>query len=202
MMKYNVSRRTIVFASCLVAFLFSFVPAVAGTDDANPEYTWAQKIEKRGLPNFNKVSDDLYRGAQPTAEGMKELKKMGIKTIINLRSFHSDRRKMAGTDFNYEHIMMKPWHAEDEDVVRFLKIVTDKNKMPVFIHCQHGADRTGTLSAIYRIAIQGWPVEEAIREMKIGGFGYHVVWKNLESYLKRLDMQKIRKEAGLTEDKE
>ena len=47
---------------------------------------WAERIELPGVPNFHKVSNDLYRGAQPTAEGMKRLEKLGIKTVVNLRS--------------------------------------------------------------------------------------------------------------------
>jgi len=35
----------------------------------------------------------------------------------------------------YEHITMKAWHAEEKEIVRFLKIVTNKNNQPVFVHC-------------------------------------------------------------------
>ncbi|MHC4186601.1 MAG: dual specificity protein phosphatase family protein [Planctomycetota bacterium] len=153
---------------------------------------WAEKIELPGLENFHKVSEDLYRGAQPSREGFGLLKKLGIKTIVNLRSFHTDRNKMAGRDFVYEHIYMKSWHPEDKEIVRFLEIVTDKSKQPVFVHCQHGADRTGTMCAVYRIFIQGWDKEQAIDEMTKGGFGFHSVWWNLKHYLQELDVYKIQ----------
>jgi len=128
---------------------------------------------------------------------MKELKKLGIKTVVNLRSFSSDRPEMGDTGFNYEHIYVKAWHAEDKEVVRFLKIVTGEGKQPVLVHCQHGADRTGTMCAIYRIAVQGWSKEEALKEMREGGFGYHEIWKNLVRYIKGLDVEEIRRRAGL-----
>ncbi|MHC4325718.1 MAG: fused DSP-PTPase phosphatase/NAD kinase-like protein, partial [Planctomycetota bacterium] len=124
---------------------------------------WAERIELPGLPNFHKVSDDLYRGAQPTAEGMKQLEKLGVKTVVNLRSVHSDRDELEGTGLAYEHIKMTAWKTEDKDVVRFLKIVTDSNQTPVFVHCQHGADRTGMMNAVYRIAVQGWSKDQAIK---------------------------------------
>jgi protein tyrosine/serine phosphatase len=82
--------------------------------------------------------------------------------------------------------------------VRFLKIVTAKTKTPVFVHCFHGSDRTGTMVAMYRIFIQGWSKAEALRELKEGGYGFHPIWKNLETYLKNLDVAKIKKEAGLS----
>jgi protein tyrosine phosphatase (PTP) superfamily phosphohydrolase (DUF442 family) len=144
---------------------------------------WAERIELPGLPNFHKVCDDLYRGEQPTSEVMKQLEKLGVKTVVNLRSIHSDRSEMKGAGLTYEHITMTTWNVEDKDVVRFLRIVTDKSRTPVFVHCQHGADRTGTMCAIYRIAVQGWSKDEAIEEMTKGGFGYHSFWQNLPNYI-------------------
>ena len=158
---------------------------------------WAVRVEKPGLPNFHKVSATLYRGAQPDTEGFRQLKALGIKTVVNLRSFHSDRDEMNGLRFGYEHIWFKAWHAEDKEIVRFLKIVTDTNNTPVFVHCQHGADRTGTMCAIYRIAVQGWTKDAAIKEMTDGGYGYHVVWTNLIKYLRQLDIDAIKKVARL-----
>ena len=67
---------------------------------------WAERIELPGLPNLHKVSDDLYRSAQPTAEGMQQLEKLGVKTVINLRSLHSDRDEIKDTGLTYEHIYM------------------------------------------------------------------------------------------------
>ncbi|MHC4204870.1 MAG: dual specificity protein phosphatase family protein [Planctomycetota bacterium] len=158
---------------------------------------WAERIELPGLPNLNKVSDDLYRGAQPTAEGMKELEKLGIKTVVNLRSLHSDRDEIKDTALAYEHINMTTWKVEDEDVVRFLRIVTDPNRTPVFVHCQHGADRTGTVCAVYRIAVQGWSKGEALSEMTEGGFGFHSIWQNLPDYVRKLDVEDIKNRTNL-----
>lgn len=158
---------------------------------------WAKKIEKPGLPNFHQVSATLFRGAQPTEEGIKELKNMGIKTIINLRSFHSDRDEIGNIEINYEHIYFKAWHVEDKEIIRFLKIVTNPERTPVFVHCQHGADRTGTMCAVYRIVVEGWSKEEAIKEMTEGGFGYHSIWKNLINFIKKLDIEMIKKQAEI-----
>ncbi len=158
---------------------------------------WAERIELPGLPNLHKVSDDLYRGAQPTAEGMKQLEKLGVKTIINLRSLYSDRDEIKDTGLAYEHIVMTPLNVDDKDVIRFLRIVTDGRQTPVFVHCQHGADRTGTMCAIYRIAVQGWSKDEAIEEMTKGGFGFHSIWQNLPDYVRKLDINEIKHSAGL-----
>ena len=158
---------------------------------------WAKAIELPGLPNLHKVSDDLYRGAQPNAEGMMQLEKLGVRTVVNLRSSHSDRDELEATGLAYEHIEMTPWNPESEDVVRFLEIISDSNSLPVFVHCRHGADRTGLMCAIYRIAVQSWSKEKAIEEMTQGGFGFHEIWKNLPNYIRKLDIDQAKHKARL-----
>jgi len=94
---------------------------------------------------------------------------------------------------------MTTWNPDPENVTHFLKIVTDSSRTPVFVHCRHGADRTGTICAIYRIATEGWSKDEAIEEMTKGGFGYHSIWKNLVDYIRKMDIEKIGRSAGLSE---
>jgi protein tyrosine phosphatase (PTP) superfamily phosphohydrolase (DUF442 family) len=169
----------------------------AETSPANRPAHWAKLIQMEGVPNLHKVSDTLYRSAQPSAEGMKNLKAMGIETIVNLRSFHSDRDEIGDTGLAYEHIHMKAWHAEEEDAVKFLQIVTNPKRSPVLVHCQHGADRTGTMCALYRVTVQGWSKEEALKEMTQGGFGFHGIWENLIQWINGLDIETIKKRAGI-----
>ena len=158
---------------------------------------WAKPLHIGGVPNLYRVDDNLYRSAQPTAAGMKNLKEMGIVTIVNLRSFHSDRGEIGDTGLGYEHIYMKAWHPEEKEIVRFLQIVTDEKRTPVLVHCQHGADRTGTMTAIYRIAVQGLTKEEALKEMVDGGYRYHKIWKNLPKWVNDLDIDRVKRRAGL-----
>ena len=181
------------------------LPFVPSNDRRNVEAEqatgrkWAEPLELPGVPNLHKVSENLYRDAQPTAEGMKQLEKLGVKTVVNLRSSRLDRNEIEGTGLAYEHISMTMWNPKTEEVTRFLKIATDGSRTPVFVHCKHGADRTGTVCAIYRIAIEGWSKDEAIAEMTKGGFGYHSIWKNLANYIRKMDVEKIRHMADLSE---
>jgi len=166
------------------------VPASSASDGA-------VKLDRPGLPNLHKVTDRLYRGAQPTAEGFVELQRMGIKSVINLRTFHSDAEHCQQHGLRCFQIHEKAWHPEDEDTVEFLRLVTDPANQPVFVHCQHGADRTGVSIATYRIAVQGWSKDAAIEEMTQGGFGFHSIWTNLVTYVRNLDVVKLRRDAGL-----
>jgi protein tyrosine/serine phosphatase len=194
-----------IFALIFLTVTLAYPAAYAAESEQAPAperpAEWAVPIAVEGVPNLHKVSDTLYRSAQPTEEGFRNLKKLGIKTIVSLRVFHTDEDEIedagAEKDFNIKRISFKTWHAEDEDVVEFLKIVTDPNNAPVLVHCQHGADRTGLMTAIYRVAVQGWTKKEALREMTEGGYGFHTVWQNLPEYFEELDIAKIRKEAGL-----
>jgi protein tyrosine phosphatase (PTP) superfamily phosphohydrolase (DUF442 family) len=128
---------------------------------------------------------------------MRNLRAIGVETIVNLRSFHSDRNEIGDTGLAYEHIYMKAWHPEEDDAVRFLQIVTNSRRDPVLVHCQHGADRTGTMCALYRVAVQGWNKEEAVREMSQGQFGFHGIWDNLTQWINALDVERIKKRAGI-----
>lgn len=173
-----------------IAYELVFNGASPGTTAGKPR--WAVAMELEGVPNLHKVSNDLYRSAQPTAAGMRNLEAMGIRTIINLRSFHSDRDEIKGTTLGYFHMTMKAWHPEEKEAREFIRIISDPNNLPAVVHCQHGSDRTGAMCAIYRIAVQGWSREEAIREMTEGGFGFHEIWSNLPGWVGQLDMEELR----------
>ena len=95
--------------------------AVADESSTGRPASWARAVELEGVPNLHKLSDRLYRSAQPTALGMWNLKQMGIVSVVNLRSFHSDRDEIGSTGLGYEHIYMKAWHAERKEPVRFLR---------------------------------------------------------------------------------
>jgi len=184
-------------ASIIITLVLVYSPCGAQTFPPNRAAHWAKPLQMEGIPNLHRVSDSLYRSAQPSSEGMRNLKAMGIETIVNLRSFHSDRDKIKGTGLAYEHIYMKAWHPEEQDAVRFLQIVTNPKRTPVLVHCQHGADRTGAMCAVYRVAVQGWGKAEALKEMTEGGFGFHGIWQDLVRWITPLDMEGIRKKAGI-----
>lgn len=168
------------------------VAAAALLGAASRPADWAQPVTREGVPNLFKVADGLYRSAQPTAQGMKNLEALGVRFVINLRAFHSDRGELAGTALLNEELSVKTWHLEDEDVVRVLRLLRDPVRGPYLVHCQHGADRTGTMIAMYRMVVQGWPREKAVDELVNGGYGFHPVWRNILEYLGKVDVEKIR----------
>jgi protein tyrosine phosphatase (PTP) superfamily phosphohydrolase (DUF442 family) len=122
---------------------------------------------KLALDNQGQLSPTVLRGAQPTAEGFKQLKAQGVDTIINLRPEEDWERPLvgaAGEKYIYLPIPVIGAPSRQQGLA-FLSAVTDPANGKVFFHCLHGADRTGAMAAIYRIAAQGWTAEQALAEM-------------------------------------
>jgi tyrosine-protein phosphatase SIW14 len=155
-----------------------------------------------GLSNTYQVSETLYRGAQPTPDGFLTLRRLGVRTIVNLRLHHSDLDEIRASGvgpaaFGYAHIRMAAWDADEEEVLAFLRIATAPARAPVFVHCEHGSDRTGTMVAAYRIVVQGWSKDAAIRELRDGPFGFHWIWQGLPRFIQRMNVARYRRELGL-----
>lgn len=128
----------------------------------------AQRPFAPGIENFGKVNENYYRGGQPAAGQYGELRRMGVKTVIDLRkdkkSEAPEWARAAGLAyFNLPLEASKP--ATDEQTTEFLKLVNDPANWPVYVHCTAGRHRTGALTAVYRIAHDGWTADRAFDEM-------------------------------------
>jgi hypothetical protein len=127
---------------------------------------------------------------------MKALVKMGIKTVVNLRSMHSDADELRGVKLAHYHIKFNTVRPKLRYVLRFLRLVGDSQKRPLFVHCAHGADRTGMMVAFYRIIYQGWTKKQAIQEMTRGGYNFHTIWSHLLRFIRKADLAEIRRRLG------
>jgi len=147
-----------------------------------------------GLPNFARVSSTLYRGAQPTAEGFRRLREMGVKTVVSLRSMHSDRELLDGTGMQYVRIHCEAWDPDSDEYAEFLKVALAPANQPVFVHCMQGVDRTGVAVASYRMVEQGWTADAAIAELD--RFGHNEVFTKVKRFLRKLDPPALRRRAA------
>jgi tyrosine-protein phosphatase SIW14 len=139
--------------------------------------SFAQEPRYAELPNFHKVGERLYRGAQPGKDGVKKLAELGVKTIIDLRG-DGDRAntekiaaEQAGLKY-YNFGLSNFGRPGDEQVKQILAIIDAPENGPVFLHCRRGSDRTGTIVAVYRISHDGWNGERAIAEAKQYGLSW------------------------------
>jgi len=141
------------------------------------------------IPNFAKVADGIYRGGRPRKNGVQELKRLGIKTIVNLKGNLSltetddatdERQWTTETGLKYVYVPMSPSTAPmTKSIDEALKSIIDPANQPVFVHCYRGSDRTGTVIAAYRITHDGWDIEKAYEKMNRYGHAYRTLsnWK-------------------------
>ncbi|KVN67852.1 dual specificity protein phosphatase family protein [Burkholderia ubonensis] len=179
-----------------LAGLVQPVGAQPSTDVAARPLQWAQSVPDARLDNLHRITPSLYRSALLSREDVPELQKLGIRKVISFRAFHSDERILAGTQITMQRIPINTWYIRDEDMVAALRALRDADRDgPVLIHCQHGADRTGLVSALYRMVYQGWTREQALDELQHGGYGFHAIWQNITYYLKHIDVERLRRQV-------
>ena len=150
---------------------------------------------KEPLPNFQQVNKNLYRGAQPPVESLKILADKGIKTIINLRGASNDTRaeeQQAKTlGLKFYNLEFPPLSKPDfTQVDKALALINDPANQPVFVHCRHGEDRTGTVIACFRMTQDGWNDEQAIVEAK--QFGMSFVQVSMKRFIRKFYEQRIK----------
>jgi protein tyrosine/serine phosphatase len=120
------------------------------------------------IKNFGKINDHYYRGSQPSQAEFAQLKKLGIKTVIDLRidSLLAEQDWTRGLGMQYFSIPLKASiPANEQQTSYFLSLVKDPANWPVYVHCKGGRHRTGAMTAIYRITQDGWTADQAFREM-------------------------------------
>jgi len=147
---------------------------------AFPQPAHGEKIHITGVRNAGKISETLYRGAQPREVGFSELKILGITTIVDLRGEDRekiawDRKRAESLGMRFVNIPVSGWSPPtDKQVVQFLSLFSDNPGQKIFVHCRFGDDRTGVFTAVYRMAIEKWSAEQAIKEMYF--FGFNGFW--------------------------
>jgi protein tyrosine/serine phosphatase len=162
-----VLRRAVLFGGALLAVGF-VGSAVVGCHSA------VSRGSDSGPPNFGTVNPAFFRGAQPRAADLEALRRLGVRTVINLRettdSWRDEKSKVRALGMDYVAAPMRGLSAPtDAQVARVLELI-ENGPAPVFVHCEHGADRTGTIVACYRMKTDGWSAERALVEAKTYGF--------------------------------
>ena len=141
---------------------------------------WGTVLNQRD--NFYQISEHVFRSEQPTAELIPQLKTHDIDVVINLRSRNKDLAVLPSTDFKLVHLPIHTWAMSREDLLQVMQQIQQAKALnqKVLIHCYHGSDRTGASIAMYRIIFENWKIEDALSEMKHGGYGFHPVWIHIE----------------------
>lgn len=137
------------------------------------------------IPNRQTINDQILRGGRPSNTDLDQLKSEGYKTVI---SFENDAKVVAVEKTYAEHLGLKfisspidPWLMPDDvQINQILKVMSEPKNSPLFVHCQHGRDRTGLISGLYRVLNQKWNAQNAHDEML--ALGFRKIFKNMDNY--------------------
>lgn len=155
-----------------------------------PGPTWATPVNP--AINLYRMTPTLYRSALPSRGDLPQLNGLGVRTVISF--IKDDDREWLG-DSPLERVSI-PLHADrvsDDDVLQVMRVVQQaEGRGPVLMHCKHGRDRTGLMAAMYRILLQGWSRDQALEEMRAGGFGDPMDMEDAIAYVNRADIDGLR----------
>jgi protein tyrosine/serine phosphatase len=152
----------------IILLIIIFIMSVAGFSTPDLEKPGSKRIK-----NFGQIDENYYRGGQPKANEFSALKELGIRTVIDLRKDALPREIawVQSTGMKYFNIPLSTSRpATKEQTDKFLKLVSEPEHWPVYVHCAAGRHRTGAMTAIYRIASYSWTPDMAYNEMKRYGF--------------------------------
>lgn len=163
-------------------------------------------LAKIRIKNFGQTNEHYYRGAQPETSDYSDLAGLGVKTVIDLtRDGREDEAGLvqhAGMTF-YRIPLTTSERPSEASVTQFLSLVNDPANWPVYVHCQGGRHRTGTMTAVYRITQDGWSADRAYQEMKqyhFEGFPGHPALKDfVYNYYATLNQTRQAKKLGREE---
>jgi protein tyrosine phosphatase (PTP) superfamily phosphohydrolase (DUF442 family) len=138
------------------------------------------------LPLFRRVDENYLRGSQPQRGGVGTLSRLGVRTLVDLRSIYDHtpdvKASAEAAGLAYEWVPMSVWNPPtDEEASRFVSLVTDTSRGPFYVFCADGLNRIGEMTAIYRVAHSKWTVENALAEAD--ELGFNPYYYTLRSYV-------------------
>jgi uncharacterized protein (TIGR01244 family) len=133
----------------------------------------AQSVTKptvSGVTNFSRLESTIACAGATTPAGVGEVKKLGYKTIINLRQasepgadVEAEQAAAKDAGIKYVHLPVNGASPDPAIVEQFIDAVGDPANQPVFVHCASG-NRAAALWMIKRMVVDGWDADRASTE--------------------------------------
>jgi protein tyrosine/serine phosphatase len=165
------TKNTLVRISAILGLVLAVVAVSLAKTHSDPAFA------NITIKNFGKMDARFYRGAQPKEEDYKDLKALGIKTIIDLQDSPTnyEKRDVEALGMRYVNIPMSDSvYPKEESISAFLKLINDPTTGVFFAHCAGGRHRTGVVGAIYRFNVDHWNYDQAYAEMK--DYDFYTRW--------------------------
>ena len=172
----------------LVALLHGIAARAADATPSRPA-EWAQPVEAQF--NLFRMSPTLYRSALPDRSAVPLLNDLHVVTVINFLP-DADSDWLSAPGIKQVQLPYRTNHVDDSDVLKALRAIQSAEADgPVLMHCKHGSDRTGLMAAMYRVVVQGWSKEQALKEMTEGGFGDSQHFHDSVRYVMQADVDRL-----------
>ena len=133
----------------------------------------AQQVTKKDIPGistFAQVETTIACGGSTKPEAIQEIRKMGFKSVINLRlaseegaQVEEEGAAVKAAGMNYVHL---PFNAQSPDpklIDNFIAAVTLPANQPAYVHCAAGG-RAASLWMVKRVLADGWDEARALTE--------------------------------------
>ena len=119
---------------------------------------------KVDVVRFSHVDKNLYRGGAPSTEALQQLKNLGIEQIVSLDPDVAKKIDPVCRKLGLRHVTI-PILAKNFKAVGKLAGIdwAEMFRVPTYLHCLHGKDRTGLVVALYRCQT-GVDCDSAIKE--------------------------------------
>src|SRR5258706_598626 len=167
------------------------------------------KFSNIKIRNFGQMDKRFYRGAQPDESDYKDLKALGVKTVIDLQDHPTsyEKRDVEALGMRYVNIPMSDSsYPKEQQIAAFLSLVNDSATGTFFAHCAGGRHRTGVVGAVYRFNVNHWNYDQAYAEMKdydfYTRFGHGDLKTFVEDYAKRMPASATSTAAAATATKQ
>lgn len=122
--------------------------------------------------NKHRVSDELWRAAQPSPLHLKRLAAEGFKTVLNLRGveegnyrYRLEQEACERYGLKLVSIPIRSRSPLKHETLMDAIDLWDRLETPVLMHCKSGADRTGLMATLYLHLVKGVPIRSAMDQL-------------------------------------
>ncbi|WP_072391388.1 sulfur transferase domain-containing protein [Hyphomicrobium sp. CS1GBMeth3] len=125
------------------------------------------------FPNRHRLSEETWRAAQPLPHQIRDLKRRGIRTIVNLRgrtrssTYVFERAASRKAGLNLVDFRVRSRAAPTRAEVLAARDLFANVEYPMLMHCKSGADRVGLMSVLYLHTRHGAPISDARRQLSL-----------------------------------
>ena len=133
----------------------------------------AQQVTRKeiaGISTFAQIETTIACGGSTKPEAIQELKKMGFKSVINLRLaseegalVEEEGAVVKSVGLNYVHLPFNMQTPDPKLIDNFIAAVTLPANQPAYVHCAAGG-RAAALWMVKRVLADGWDEARALTE--------------------------------------